>query len=119
MRPIGNHVRRVMAILEDRGPSTYLDVHAGMSVCKENAKKYCLRAVALGLATSDRLTRPATYTAIPGWQDAAIARRVMYQRPAPPPKPRVSFVVGAHNPFGDCYFSDAGQADREGMNGAN
>ena len=103
MRPIGNHVRRVMAILQERGPSTYLDVHAEMDVCKQHSSKYCKRAVGLGLATVDATVYPRVYTAVPGWQDAAIARRVMYQRPVAEPKPVVSFVGSANNPFGVCY----------------
>ena len=98
MRPIGKHVRTVMQILDDLGPCTYRQVWERMDVCKQNANKYCGRAVALGLATVDKTTKPCLYAAVPGWADTAVARRRSYQRRDSMPVAPPSF--GAHNPFG-------------------
>ena len=90
MRPIGKHVRTVMQILDDLGPCTYRQVWERMDVCKQNANKYCSRAVALGLATVDKTTKPCLYAAVPGWADTAVARRRSCQRSAAVSQPTCS-----------------------------
>jgi len=105
-----------MEILDESGPLTYAQIHDGMLSCKPNSHKYCRRAVDLGLALRDKTARPALFSAVPGWREAFAARR------APANAVHASTKVprfGAHNPFGSCYFSDVGQADREAISGAN
>jgi hypothetical protein len=99
MRPIGKHVRRVLEILEECGPSTYLQVFERMSVPKPNVSKYCVRAVEMGLATADNSVKPKLYAAVKGWRETEQARRKMYQRPDATYGHRIAPGVGAHNPF--------------------
>jgi hypothetical protein len=110
MRPVGQHIRAVLAILDDHGPMTYRETWAHYP-CVEmtNVRKYLSRAVAMGLATVDREAFPSRFSVIPGW-------RAIVDKPKPPKKeakaPFSARSFGAHNPFGGCYFVEQGEADR-------
>lgn len=69
-RPLGQQIRRVVAIVHNLGPCSYRQVSqklAGAHVA--NVSKCLSRATSLGLLTTDRTVFPRTFTAVPDWQD--------------------------------------------------
>lgn len=87
-RAIGKRVIQAMEILERLGVARYTEVWAEMTdVCdRENASKYCARAVEYGLAVKVKKDKPVTYRVVPNWREYLVA---------PPPKaavPRVNSI---------------------------
>jgi hypothetical protein len=69
---VGKRVIEVCTIVEKIGSSTGGVVFAWMDgSSRENAAKYCSRAVGLGLMTVDRSVRPMQFDVIEGWRERA------------------------------------------------
>lgn len=69
-RPIGAHIREIVAIAEQLGPCTCPQIRAQLHAPMEssNVWKYCSRAVGLGLLIVDRSARPTQYRPAEGWR---------------------------------------------------
>ena len=65
---IGARIREVLEILESRGPSTMREVYGAMPCNVSNTSKYCHRAVALELATTEIVELKHVFTAAPNWR---------------------------------------------------
>lgn len=70
-RPIGAHIREIVAIAEQLGSCTCPQIRAHMQAPMElsNVWKYCSRAVGLGLLAVDRSVRPTRYRPVEGRPD--------------------------------------------------
>lgn len=75
MRPVGKRIIEVCEVIEMYGPCGYAVVTSETDIPRENASKYCIRAVSYGLMTVDkpenRGTRAAfsTYSVVPNWRE--------------------------------------------------
>lgn len=68
IRPAGQLIRQVVAVVDAIGPSTYRQVHAHtQGIDSTNVNKYLSRATGLGLLTTDRSVFPRTFAAVEGW----------------------------------------------------
>ena len=89
-RSVGNRIREACQILETHGPMGSRSICDRMAdVSPENAGKYCLRAVGLGLMTVERGRQSkynySVFTVVPNWRDLVDKRRTTR---LPAPKPR-------------------------------
>lgn len=84
-RPIGAHIREIVAIAEQLGPCTCPQIRAQLHAPMEpsNVWKYCSRAVGLGLLIVDRSARPTQYRPAEGWR-AKLSGAEPRVRPAQP-----------------------------------
>ena len=106
---VGSRIREVLALLDEHGALSRREAwrfHGGF-LTLSNVNKYLDRAEKMGLAICDRTVHPQRYTAVKGWQEIARPQT----RPAPKPRAYTT-SWGAHNPFGGCYFTEQGEADR-------
>lgn len=81
-RPVGNRIRQCLAILDAKGRAmTSREVWGQLDeVSIENASKYCLRSVELGLMTVNREGRHNTFVCVAGWREA-LERRARVVEP--------------------------------------
>lgn len=88
-RPIGNRIREVLEITEQRGAANTTEIRLAMKghVESANVGKYCSRAVGLGLLTADRTQHPIVYRVVEGWRQEIDARPPSRRRPEPKPQP--------------------------------
>lgn len=70
-RPVGARIIEACTIVELHArPMAYNEIHTHMpGVVRENAGKYCQRAVGLRLMTVDRSKFPAQYAIVAGWRE--------------------------------------------------
>jgi len=82
VRPIGQRIRQCLNVLSDGGvPMTSREVWGRLDgVSIENASKYCLRSVELGLMSVNRDGRHNTFVCVSGWREA-LERRARVVEP--------------------------------------